>query len=282
MSTNRYDIVLNDSRNIRNTVKLLYISSAKFDGDWHSTPHTHSCCELFFITNGLGQFLIENHLHPVGVNDFIIVKPNVLHTEVSLDARPLEYIVLGVEGFEIFGTNVLDEQYYNVNCRTIRDRILFYLRNMLREIENKAFNYDIVCQDLMEILVILLLRQTGLSLDVFPDQKKSSHLCSTLRRYIDAHYRESITLSTLAEISHVSKYHLVHAFTKTYGMPPMNYVNLCRIEEAKQLLKNDDYPLSFISRFLGFSSPSYFSQAFKKVSGFSPNAYRKQSRMPRS
>jgi AraC-like DNA-binding protein len=51
-----------------------------------------------------------------------------------------------------------------------------------------------------------------------------------------------------------------------------------RIEEAKQLLKNDDYTLSVISRMLGFSSQSYFSQIFKKNEHMTPNEYRKLSR----
>ena len=279
MSTNRYDIVINDNKSIRNTTKLLYISSAKYGGDWHSTPHTHNCSELFFVTDGLGQFQIEDQIHPVSANDLIIVNSNVVHTEVSLNANPLEYIVLGVEGFELTGTNDPDQRYCIINCRPIRDTILFYLQNMLKEIETKPFGYGVVCQDLMEIFVILLLRQTGVSMSVVPDKKRSTHLCSTVRRYIDAHYRENITLNTLIEMTHVSKYYLVHVFTKEYGISPINYMIACRIDEAKQLLKNDDYPLSFISRILGFSSPSYFSQTFKKTTGLSPNEYRKRSRM---
>lgn len=209
----------------------------------------------------------------------MIVNPHVLHTEMSLNANPMEYIVLGIEGFELSETSAWNQQYYIVNCRPIRDKILFYLQSMLKEIENKDFNHDIICQDLMEILVILLLRQTGLSMSIVSGAKKSSHLCTTIRRYIETHYRENINLDILVETSHVSRYYLVHAFTKEYGISPINYMISCRIEEAKQLLKNDDYPLSFISRFLGFSSPSYFSQTFKKICGLSPNEYRKQSRI---
>ena len=98
-----------------------------------------------------------------------------------------------------------------------------------------------------------------------------------VKRYIDVHYKENISLDTLTDMTHVSKYHLVHAFTKEYGVSPINYMISCRIEEAKQLLKNDDYTLSFITRMLGFSSPSYFSQTFKKIVGISPNEYRKKS-----
>ena len=82
----------------------------------------------------------------------------------------------------------------------------------------------------------------------------------------------------LAQLTHSSKYYLVHAFSEEYGISPINYMISKRIKDAKQLLKNDDYTLSVISRMLGFSSPSYFTQAFKKTVGMSPNQYRKASR----
>jgi AraC-like DNA-binding protein len=82
----------------------------------------------------------------------------------------------------------------------------------------------------------------------------------------------------LAQLTHSSKYYLVHAFSAEYGISPINYMISKRIEDAKHLLKNDDYTLSVISRMLGFSSPSYFTQAFKKTVGMSPNQYRKSSR----
>ena len=64
-------------------------------------------------------------------------------------------------------------------------------------------------------------------------------------------------------------------YTEEYGISPINYMISCRIEEAKHLLRNDDYPLAHISHVLGFSSPSYFSQTFKKFTGTSPKEYRK-------
>lgn len=278
MSTDRYDITVNSNTDIRNSIRLAYISSAKYGGDWHSTPHSHNCAELFFITNGQGQFQIEEQIHSVGPNDLIIVNPNVVHTEISINTQPLEYIVLGIEGIELSSFNNQDDRYAIINCRSIRDIVLFYLQHMLKEIEIKSDNYEIICQDLMEILLILILRQTGLTTTLTPDKRKSTHLCSTVRRYIDTHYRENITLDSLVEMTHVSKYYLVHVFTKEYGISPINYMISCRVEEAKQLLKNDDYSLAFISRILGFSSPSYFSQRFKKLTGMSPNLYRKKSR----
>ena len=77
------------------------IASAKYGGDWHSVPHTHNHAELFYIIGGKGQFLINDTLYPVNTNHLVIINPNVTHTEVSLNAQPLEYIVLGVDGIEL-------------------------------------------------------------------------------------------------------------------------------------------------------------------------------------
>ena len=280
MSINRYDFSAPGAKDIRSAAKLLYVSSAKYGGDWHSTPHSHSCSELFYVMGGCGQFRIEEKIYPVETHDLVIVNPNVLHTEVSLNANPLEYIVLGVEGLELSVTGEQDNRYCIVNFNNMRDKILFYLQSILREIESKTPGYEIVCQDLMEVIVIHLMRQTDYSTSLTPIRKKSTHLCSTVRRYIEGHYKENITLDSLAKLNHVSKYYMVHAFTEEYGVSPISYMIACRIDEGKHLLENDDYSMSLISRMLGFSSPSYFSQSFKKLTGMSPNEYRKNSRTP--
>lgn len=278
MGTNRYEFTIDETPGIRSAAKLLYVSSAKYSGDWHSTPHTHSCSELFYVTGGNGQFRIEDHMYPVSANDLIIVNPGVEHTETSLNAHPLEYIVLGVEGLELYGIEEENSRYCIVNFLGSKDTILFFLQNMLTEIEAKAPGYEIICQNLMEAFVIHLMRQTNFSTTLAPVRRRSSRLCATVRRYIDNHYKENISLDLLAEMTHVSKYYMVHAFTEEYGISPINYMISHRIEEAKQLLKNDDYSMGFISRMLGFSSPSYFSQSFKKMTKMSPNEYRRRHR----
>lgn len=278
MSTQRYDIFAEEQNNkLRNVTKLLYVSASKYGGDWHSIPHTHNCSELFYVTGGEGQFYIDGKTFSVAANDLVIVNPNVEHTEISIHAAPLEYIVLGVDGLELSAANDEETSYGIINFHSLKDTILFYLQTMVKEIEANTPGCETICQDLMEILIILMMRQSDYSLTLTPIRKKSSKLCTSVRRYIDVHYKENIDLDLLASISHASKYYLVHSFSKEYGISPMNYLMNRRLEEAKQLLKNDDYSMSMVSRILGFSSPSYFSQIFKKTVGMTPNQYRKAS-----
>ena len=97
-----------------------------------------------------------------------------------------------------------------------------------------------------------------------------------MRRYIETHFKETLTLDNLAAVAHVSKYYLAHAFSREYGTSPINYVLSCRIQESLRLLSETHMSLSQIAGILGFSSPSYFSQSFRRIKGLSPMAYRNQ------
>ena len=267
----------------RNKVKLLYESNAKNGGDSNSTLHTHECTEIFYVVGGSGKFNIEGKLLPVTTDDMVIVNPNVEHTEVSYNKRPLEYIVLGVEGLEYSAGEDADERWFMTNLQNAREALLHALREMLREIEFKAVGYELICQDLLEVLILRLMRHAGLQFLPTKTEhrkpgRKPSKECAAVRHYIDNHFKENINLDMLSELVHVNKYYMVHSFTKEYGISPINYLISRRIEESKYLLSDTDHSLSQISHMLGFSSPSYFSQSFRRLEGMSPMEFRRSSR----
>ena len=280
MSRSHYSLNQEQSFTIRGTAKLLNAASAKYGGDWHSVPHTHNHAELFYIVGGKGQFLIEDQLYPVNTNHLVIINPNVTHTEVSLNAQPLEYIVLGIEGVELSITENSNGQFCILDHFESMD-ITSCLRNILREMELKQPGYEDICQAFMEILIIRLMRSTGLSVPTEPQNSVGNHQCAAVRRYIDHHFKESLTLDQLAEEAHMNKFYLSHAFKREYGVSPINYMISRRINESKYLLAETDLSLSQIAQLLGFSSLSYFSQAFRKTQGFSPMEYRQQHKVYR-
>ena len=100
--------------------------------------------------------------------------------------------------------------------------------------------------------------------------------CAQIKNYLDANYAEDISLDTLAALTHMNKYYMAHAFTKYAGCSPISYLLEKRIQEAKSLLESTNYSVAQISNMLGFSSQSYFSQAFKKATGKTPAAYRNE------
>lgn len=276
MSTSLYELGL-EPEALRSS-RLQYISSSRFGSDWHATLHTHACTEIFYCVSGVGRFILKDGEQPVGGDDLLIVEANFEHTEDSVVSNPLEYIVLGVDGLDFRLPRQEDRGYAVFNFREHREEMLFYLRKLLAEAEQKPPQYEFVCGRLFEVFLAMLSRHTQLSVEIAPPVKRRNRECAAVRRYIDEHFAEPLTLDMLAEIAHVNKYYLVHTFNREYGVTPINYLLLCRIRESKHLLSNTDLSLSQIAQVHGFSSPSYFSQSFRRLEGISPMEYRKQKR----
>lgn len=257
--------------------KLLYISASKYEGDWQSQPHTHHFTELFYILNGEGSFLIENGLIPVKKNDLIIVNPHIEHTEKSVGKQPLEYIVFGVEGLSFtFKDEKTARDYAVFNYRQEKNKLLSLLHIMLEEIEKKEYNYELVCHHLLDVLVLFITRSQNLVITPTLTSKMPKE-CGLMKRYLDVNYADNITLDSLADLTHMNKFYLVHSFTKVTGMSPITYLTKKRIEAAMNLLTDTDHSIAQVASGVGFSSQSYFSQIFKKETGKTPNQYRREN-----
>lgn len=277
MSHIHYAFSLMKKNPLQEQLKLRNVASAKYGGDWHSIPHAHNYTELFYIIGGDGQFLIEDERFPVRTDQLVIVNPNIIHTELSYEARPLEYLVLGIEGLEISipGTN---EGRYCIYSFSSSSTVLNCMKSILREMQDREPEHQTVCQAYMDILMVQLMRSTNVSMTHVFGNASSNRQCASARHYIEHHFKEKLTLDMLAAEVNVNKYYLAHAFKEEYGVSPINYLIACRIRDGKRLLSETDLSLSQISTILGFSSPSYFSQSFRKAEGISPMEYRNHSR----
>jgi AraC-like DNA-binding protein len=91
--------------------------------------------------------------------------------------------------------------------------------------------------------------------------------------YIKSNIYEDIKFEDLSKISGLSISGLKYKFCEQVGMPPMQYVNYIKIEEAKRLIEQGEKMVE-ISEKLGFSSNSHFSYVFKKIMGITPTKYK--------
>ena len=278
MSHTNYSFSLTAEPFPRQPLILRNVASAKYGGDWHSTPHAHSYTELFYIIGGDGQFRINDQLFPVQAHQLVVVNPNVIHTEVSYEAHPLEYIVLGIEGLELSIPDS-DEARYCIYAFPEDNQVLGCMQRVLQEMQTRQPEYQTVCLACMDIIMVSLLRHTSMSVTPVQSRFPANRQCAAVRQYIDRHYKENITLDLLAEKASINKYYMAHAFKREYGVSPIHYLIACRIREGKRLLSETDLSLSQIATVLGFSSPSYFSQSFRSAEGISPTEYRKANQM---
>lgn len=92
--------------------------------------------------------------------------------------------------------------------------------------------------------------------------------------YIDKNYSKQISVDTLAQIAHMSKYHFTRQFKKVTGHSPYNYITNYRINCSKALLTATDKTINEISLLCGFLSESNYICHFKKQVGITPDKYR--------
>ena len=276
MSNERFLMMESDIKNL--SFQLDSITKSKYDSDWHSTLHTHPFTELFYVVDGKGEFIIQQQRFAVKANDFVIINPHVEHTEVSSSEDPLEYIVVGIQGLSFSNLTTQDQSDQPFSFFNLRDEqkdILRYLNVMVQEATNQAMSYELVCHNLLEILLIKILRHQHFELEVDSKNKTSKDI-AFIKHYLKTYYRESIQLEDLASMTHLSRFYISHSFKKDVGLSPMEYLMTIRIKESKILLRTTNYSVSQIADIVGFTTPTYFSKQFRKVTGISPSDYREQ------
>ena len=96
----------------------------------------------------------------------------------------------------------------------------------------------------------------------------------TIVRYINGHIAaEKITVESLSEMFYVNKRTLTRMFEKQYGMSPIKFITVNKIECAKKLLV-EGYSVEEVSQTLHFSSAEYFRKVFVSIEGMSPQKYK--------
>ena len=95
--------------------------------------------------------------------------------------------------------------------------------------------------------------------------------------YLDANYREKITLDDLAARFFINKYYLLKLFKDRYGVTVNTYLNQVRITYVKQQLRFTDKTMETLAAELHIE-PAYLSRLFKKIEGISPTQFRKSWR----
>lgn len=96
--------------------------------------------------------------------------------------------------------------------------------------------------------------------------------------YMDANYREDITLDTLCRVTEVNRTTLEGRFKKKFNVTMSEYLQNKRIKMACEILAHTNLSLSEIAGETGFRSDTYFIKRFTKLKGISPTAYRNDVR----
>ena len=156
------------------------------------------------------------------------------------------------------------------------------LQKMLQEQERMdEFSGNVILAHL-ELLLILLLRE-----DKTPKASKlqtsnavhsENEIIRQAQQYISAHIREKLSVPLVARQVDVSPSYLTALFHKNLQISPGEYIRRIKLQESKQMIRENNLNFTEIAAELQYSTVHHFSRQFKEKFGITPTEYAKSVR----
>ncbi|UYZ38713.1 AraC family transcriptional regulator [Clostridium beijerinckii] len=252
----------------------LSIEAYNFKGIMQKFPnHFHDYYVIGFIENGKRYLSCKNKQYIIETGDLIVFNPGDIHTCEQIDDRALDYRCINIKKdvmkkitFEITGKEYLPNFMEFVLFRNELTSSLKELHLMIMEEEK-----NLKKEELFLFIIEQLIREYSNPVSEMTIQEASAEI-KTVCDYLENNYMENITLNQLSNLTGLSKYYLLHSFTKQKGISPYNYLQTIRIGKAKKMLEQGIAPIDVAFK-TGFTDQSHFTNFFKKLIGLTPKQY---------
>lgn len=155
-------------------------------------------------------------------------------------------------------------------------KLLSLLVDMFNEYAGKQEGYVDVIKASLDIFFIEYIRQSKNADDTF--KNANSYEQERLENFLEllgVHIANKKQVSQYADLLNISTYQLNAITRATLGKPASELINEQIILEAKRYLLATPNQVKDIADHLGYEDISYFIRFFKKHTGYSPEAFRR-------
>lgn len=101
----------------------------------------------------------------------------------------------------------------------------------------------------------------------------SNKLISEILIYINENIQKDISIDDLEKQFYYNRYYIMKLFKKEIKMTIIDYINSIKIYKSLELIK-DKYSFTNIAIDVGYNSLEYYSETFKKITGYKPSEFR--------
>ncbi|MBU0716376.1 MAG: AraC family transcriptional regulator [Verrucomicrobia bacterium] len=253
--------------------------------------NSHIALEICYVASGAGSFKQgKNARFDLGKGDVFLIKPKRRFVFQADSKEGLSSYFLGIDFGKLRkkGSSLSAEEaqlltferiYLQHNQQSFKDGMNVGLlsKKLVEEISEKRTDYLVLAKGYcLEILSLLArsIQREKIEQDNKPSGKNYKAVEKTLK-FIEENHQRKLSLGDFAKNVFLSPYHFSRIFKTYTSHSPIKYLNMHRIEKAKELLADESLTFADIAARVGFNDPFYFSAIFKRMEGFSPLQYKK-------
>lgn len=233
--------------------------------------HIHDDIELVYVKKGGGTACCDGKKYVLTDNSLFLVFPNQVHYYTNFDTG--EYLVLIMKPSELlrYGQIFMEGEPVSAEYPIAEgedDGIVWLMEKAYLEFVRDGYS---------DIIAAYLTALFGKLLPLYKIERAVSQQGNVLKilQYCANHYREDLSVDTVAESLGISSSCVSHIFSTRICMHFCDYVNSLRLKEAEELLSNKHYTITEVANMSGFATIRTFNRAFQKKYGISPSEYRR-------
>ena len=241
-----------------------------FAGESHPMP------ELTYVDQGELHSVADGQDILLKQGDIAIFGPNQWHMHYADIGVAPRYVTItfDLEGVDI--TPLLNRKF------AAPQQAVTLIQQMLREQERMdEFSSDMIISQL-SLLMLTLLREasapTGAKLRTFNAIHSENEIIRQAQQYISTHVRQKLSVPLVAKQVDVSPSYLTALFHKNLQISPGEYIRRTKLQESKQMIRENNLNFTEIAAALQYSTVHHFSRQFKEKFGITPTEYAKSVR----
>lgn len=253
----------------------------------HQTPQ----CMLYFFLHGSGNIKIEGKQYKIKSGDVILlnpkeifccsVDPNIYHERIVLHFSPnlLKHFPKNCDCLYAPFTERKKGELNRISRETVHKHSLdVSLKSILKTIQGENPSKEILAFcEITKLLSVLC--------EIYKNYENKKNLSLTentfineILEYLNAHYKEDLTMDIIAKEFKIDKSYLSHLFKEYVGTSLWNYIIFRRISHFNEIVSKEK-SIEEASRKCGFNNYSNFFRLYKKHTGITPMEYKKQNNL---
>ena len=237
---------------------------------------SHPMAELTYVDQGALHSVADGQDLLLKQGDLVIYGPNQWHMQYADIGVAPRFVTMSFapQGADL--VPLLNRKF------SAPQKVVSLLQTMLHEQERMdAYSGDIIlCQ--LNLLLLLLMREitspTGGKLQTANSVHSENEIIRQAQQFISSHIREKLSVPLVARQVDVSPSYLPALFHKNLQISPGEYIRRIKLQESKQMIRENNLNFTEIAAELQYSTVHHFSRQFKEKFGITPTEYAKSVR----